>query len=245
MNKFCRAVALFSLFIPVGVHAEQSVEPDKQTAIQVSNRYINRFVCPGAMQDLIYSKEKDITGRFSGSDAFIKFKIHKIGNEKRYASADNELFLVCDGNVYNVIAKPKKMPSVTVRLMPPKGDDLKKNIAAYKNMPLEKQALHIIREASDGNYPSTYKIDSFRKTFKLNPGYSTILHQTIEVEGVGLRLKDFEITSTSQSDEIKVEEKDFLSSSISPSILAVAVVDHTLRPREKTHVFVVERKEAL
>jgi conjugal transfer pilus assembly protein TraK len=64
----------------------------------------------------------------------------------------------------------------------------------------------------------------------------------VDVDGVGLRLKKYLVTSLSEN-LIEVNEQRFLSSSISQSILAVAVENHTLDPHQSTMVFVVDQKE--
>jgi len=241
MKKLYTAMTLLFICASSGF-AAQSVAPDVRTSVEVSNRDVNRFVCPGTMQDMIYSKEKDITGHFSKSDAFIKFKITQIGTEKQYATEENELFLVCDGNVYTIITKPTDMPSTTVRLIPPAGNSFKQNVAMFKNMPLEKQALHIIRQAYGDQYPSSYKVTEAQQEVIIRPDLHVLLQQYVDVEGVGLRLKRYDIISSAM-DDISVKETDFLRSNISSSILAVAIEDHTLQPGESTRVFVVEKKE--
>lgn len=240
MKKFCGIIAILSLCTTS--YAAQSVSPEVRTTIRVSNRDVNRFVCPGTMQDMIYSKEKDITGHFSKHDAFIKFKVTQIGTEKQYATEENELFLVCDGSVYTIITEPEDMPSTTVHLLPPTGNALKQHVTMFKNMPLEKQALHIIRQAFSDQYPSSYKITENSQKIDLRPDLDILLKQYIEIEGIGLCLKHYHITTLADK-EIKLEETDFLHSTISPSILAVAIEDHTLHPGESTRVFVVEKKE--
>ena len=78
----------------------------------------------------------------------------------------------------------------------------------------------------------------------LCPDLELVQQQIVEVEGVGLRLKTFKATSQLTSD-IDLEEKTFLSSAVGNPILAVAVEQHTLKPKQSTRVFVVEKKEAL
>lgn len=244
MKKICAALALLSI-IGSDAYAEQSVAPDVRTMVKVSNHDVNRFVCPGAMQDMIYSKEKDITGHFSKNDAFIKFKIKKIGSRTEYATVDNELFLVCGGHVYNIIAQPGNMPSVTVRLTPPAGDSFKQNVELFKNMPLEKQALQIIREAYSNTYPSSYKVTSpveAQRKVAIWPGIiEANLTQYVDVEGIGLRLKSYEVKSLAPN-TVEISEKEFLRSAISDAILAVAVENHLLRPQMTTRLFVVEHR---
>ena len=64
---------------------------------------------------------------------------------------------------------------------------------------------------------------------------------SVDVDGVGLRLKIFEVTLLAADKDI--DEKVFLSSLISNSILAVAVENHGLKQGETTRVYVVEKKE--
>jgi conjugal transfer pilus assembly protein TraK len=66
--------------------------------------------------------------------------------------------------------------------------------------------------------------------------------QTVDVEGVGMRLKQFKVAST-KNEPVEVDEKTFLSLGISESILAVAIEDHILTTGEATRVFVVEKRE--
>lgn len=231
-----------ALILATNVHAGDVIIPEIPAAVELSNHDINRIVCPGPINDLIFSKEKGLIGHFSGNNAFIKFKIEDTGDEYIYADTQSELFVVCDEAVYTLIVTPADISSTTLRLASPRGDALKKNIAHYKNLPLEKQALQIIREAYNGTYPSSYRVVESSLQVTLSPELETILHQAVDLNGVGLRLKKYQVTSLAQGD-IHVDEKIFLSSTISKAILAVAVEDHKLDPGETTRVFVVEKKE--
>ena len=149
--------ATILLLLATNVQAAEMIAPEIPTEVVVSDHDINRLVCPGQMNDLIFSKEKGLIGHFSGNSAFIKFTIEDSEGEYTYASEPCELFVVCDNIVYSLIIIPEDIPSVTRRLASPKGKTFKKNIAHYKNLPLEKQALQIIREAYNDNYPTSYR----------------------------------------------------------------------------------------
>lgn len=237
-------LTIFALIIAVSVNAgENNVIPSEvSTQVELSNHDINRIVCPGQMNDLVFSKEKGLTGHFSGNNAFVKFKIEDSGDGYIYADTPSELFVICNGVVYSLIVTPNDIPSVTVRLGSPKGDSFKQNIAHYKNLPLEKQALQIIREAYSESYPSSYRITETSSQTTLSPDLETTLLQAVDVDGVGLRMKKYLVKSLASS-KLNVDEKTFLSLSISNSILAIAVEDHSLQPGETTRVFVVEKKE--
>lgn len=224
------------------IHAEAVIPAEVPTTVELSNTDINRIICPGPMNDLIFSKEKGMTGHFAGKNAFIKFKIEDNGIGYVYADMPSELFVVCNNSVYTLIVTPMEIPSVTLRLASPRGDIFKKNIALYKNLPIEKRALQIIGEAYNGNYPSSYQIAEPDRKIALSTELETTLNQVVDVDGVGLRLKKYLIKSLAKK-AITFDEKTFLSPSISSSILAVAVENHTLAPGETTRVFVVEQKE--
>ena len=81
-----------------------------------------------------------------------------------------------------------------------------------------------------------------KKEVTLCPDLQVSLRQTVEVDGVGLRLKSFQVTSR-LSTESELEEKTFLDARIGNPILAVALVEHRLQPGGSTLVMVVERKE--
>jgi len=224
--------------------AGQGVPAEVPTMVELSGREINRIVCPGQMTDLIFSEEKGLTGHFSGNNAFVKFTAEEVGGKLKYSKEPSEIYVVCNGSVYTIIGAPAEINAATVRLALPKSETVEKNIARYKNMPLEKQALQLIKEAYGGAFPSSYQVTDKTVSVSLCPDLDLVQQQIIEVEGVGLRLKTFKATSRLTTD-IDLEEKTFLSSAIGNPILAVAVEQHTLKPKQSTRVFVVEKKEAL
>lgn len=243
INKIFLITAGTVLLTTTNVLAESVITAEVPAAVALSNRDVNRIVCPGPMNDLIFSQEKGLTGHFAGNNAFIKFKIEDVGGEQVYAEAPSELFVVCNGAVYTLLVTPKDVPSVTLRLAPAQGDTFKKNIAHYKNLPLEKQALQVIREAYNGTYPDSYRVIEQNGQVPLSPDLELNLLQTVDVEGVGLRLKKYQAKSLKQ-EEVVVDESLFLTPAVSDSILAVAVEDHNLQPGGATRVFVVEKKES-
>jgi hypothetical protein len=69
--------------------AGEGVPAEVPTLVELSDREINRIVCPGQMTDLIFSEEKGLTGHFSGNNAFIKFTAEEVGgNHHRCTDGD-------------------------------------------------------------------------------------------------------------------------------------------------------------
>ncbi len=242
MAKLFLATAVLIMTVAGNCPANTVIQAEIPTSVTLSNKDINRIVCPGPMNDLIFSQEKAMTGHFSGNNGFIKFKIEDSGNEYIYADTQSELFVVCNNAVYTLLVTPADIPSVTLRLASPAGDSFKKNLDHYQNMPLEKQALLLIREAYHGTYPTSYRISEATRKVSLSSELEVQLLQVVDVDGVGLRLKKYLVQSLANN-EIEVNEQRFFSSLISQSILAVAVENHTLKPDQSTVVFVVDQKE--
>lgn len=234
----------FLLAFIVPARAEDgAISPEVPHATELSNRDINRIVCPGRINDLIFSEEKGLTGHFSDNNAFIKFKIEQLGSEKRYASAESELFVVCDGMVYTLIVTPKDMPSATIRLAQAQDRQMVANIEAFKELPLEKRVLQLLREAYTQNFPPGYRVAKMATPVSLSPDVDLQLTTQVNVDGIGLQLKEFLATSRGDR-QTRIEEKIFLKPQIGTALLAVAVVDHQLHPGESTRVFVIEQKES-
>jgi conjugal transfer pilus assembly protein TraK len=241
MKKRIMETAIF-LALCGNAYAETGIPPEVPTMVEFSNKEINRIVCSGPISDLIFSKEKGLTGHFTGNNAYIKFSIEEVNGKRSYAGEPSELYVVCDGATYSLVANPSDRDAATVRLAPPKSDGVNKNISLFKNMPIEKQALKLIKEGYVGTYPSSYKVTENKPTgISLCPFLEVVPKESVDVDGVGLRLRIFQITLLNE--EQVVDEKIFLSGRISDSILAVAVEDHKLKSGDKTRLFVVEKKE--
>jgi hypothetical protein len=96
----------------------RTVTPEVSTAVTLSNSDINRITCREEIKDVVFSREKGLSVKTVGKDAFVKFLITRKDEKEVYSSTPSELFVVCGENVYNLIALPKRVPSQTVRLSP-------------------------------------------------------------------------------------------------------------------------------
>jgi conjugal transfer pilus assembly protein TraK len=242
MLKIISIIMLALLAIQVQtVHASSPILPEVPTAVDLSSSDINRIVCPGTINDLIFSKEKGIEGHFVGNNAFVKFTIIVQGDEKKYSTTPTELFVSCNETIYSLIATPKRIPSVTLRLSPPATGDFKQNISRYQALPFEKRVLKLIREAYLGEYPDSYRIAEADTMVNISVDLSVRLVQIVDVEGVGLRLKEYKVKATAD-EPIHITEKDFLRAEMGERIIAVVVENHNIEQRGSSRVFIVEQR---
>ena len=217
------------------------VPPETPTAVYLSSSDINRIVCPGTVNDLIFSKEKGIEGHIVGNNAFVKFTIAVQGDEKKYSTTPTELFMSCNDTIYSMIATPRRIPSVTLRLSPPATRDFKQNISRYQALPFEKKVLQLIREVYQGTYPDSYRIADADAMVNISVDLSVRLVRIVDVEGVGLRLKEYKVKPTAD-EAIQVDEKDFLRAEMGEGIVAVVVENHNIDQGGSSRVFIVEQR---
>lgn len=222
-------------------NASAPIAPEITTAVDVSSSDINRIVCPGTIDDLIYSKEKGVEGHFEGNNAFVKFSIVVQGGEKKYSTTPTELFVSCNDTIYSLIATPKRVPSVTVRLAPPTTAGFKQNISRYQALPFEKKVLLLIREAYRNEYPDSYRVTEADTPVNLSVDLSVRLIRIVDVEGVGLRLKEYRVKPTADK-AIRINEKDFLRPIMGERIVAVVVENHDIERDGSSRVFIVEQR---
>lgn len=219
-----------------------AIPPEVITPVRLSNSDINRIVCPGTVNDLIFSEEKGVIGHFAGNSAFVKFKLTRQGEELIYATTPTELYVICDNTIYSLIATPERIPAETIRLLPPTPDRLKDNIARFQGIPFEKRVLQLVREASAGNYAESYRPTPAEIPINLSADLRVTLFRIVDVAGIGLRLKEYAVRATDDQKPLQLNEKIFLRPEMGEGIVAVAVERHSLDPAESTRVFVVEQK---
>lgn len=243
------AGALLSDFSPVpapalaGDHAAslQRVMPEVSSQVELSSSDINRIICPTQIKDIVYSKEKGITVKLSGSNAFVKFLVHRKDGRDQYSSVPTELFVVCGDDIYNLIAVPKRIPSQTVQLAPGRVDALKKNIAVYGDLPLEKKVVTILRQIYTDKVPDSITSQSVNRKYELFRHLNLIHVKTFTVDGEGLIVKEFRATVSDDAKGVYLREKDFVRPEIASRIIAVSIDTLDLKKDDMARIFVVER----
>ena len=213
------------------------VPPEIATPVYLSSSDINRIVCPTYIKDVIYSKEKGLTVKIEGRNAFVKFLVTKEGDKDEYSTTPTELYVLCGKETYNLIALPKRIPSRTVTLS---GGDRKanKNASLFDGMSFEKKILSIIKSVYTENIPDSFTVRDTDRPINLYKGLKLTLIKTVRVEGEGLRVKEF---TAQAAENMELSEKDFLKTEIISSPVAIAIDKLRLTPGETARVLIVER----
>jgi conjugal transfer pilus assembly protein TraK len=220
----------------------QTVLPEIATRVELSNSDVNRLVCLERIKDVVFSKEKGITVKFSGRDVFVKFLVEQTAMEKKFITSPTELFVVCGESVYNIIGVPKTIPSQTVRLSSGKQDRIRKNLALFSGMPYEEKLLRIVKSIYSGNLPDSFAVRRVRKKLDIYKDLDITETHEIDIEGEGLRAKEYQAVLRNK-DMLEIREKDFLLRELVDRPAALTVDRHTLRTGDMARIIVLEKTE--
>lgn len=253
-SRGSKEIAKVESYEPEAVNPERSYEfeaplvvlPEVTREIKLSASDVNRFVCTsGEINDVpISSEEKGVIIHYSGRDAFVKFKVMKRSDGKLgYSTTPTEIFIVCGGSTYSVIAHPSRIRSRTVRLGTGTEDRVEKNQALYAGLPFEKRVMRLIKEAYTDNLPDSYTIAERNFVDNTWRSISIVLKREVEVDGEGLRLKEYHISPRpGHKGTINLSEKMFLRKEFALNPLGVSIDKHKLEQSDIAKLFIVEQK---
>ena len=216
--------------------------PEATTNVRLSSSDVNRISCPSDIKEALTSTEKGASIKITGKDAFVKFKVIKKPDGKfSYLTNPTEIYIVCGEETYSMIGFPQRIPSQTIRLSSGKDKKIKENLSIYSGLPFEKKMLKAIKDIYTENIPDSYSVSKPEKQFKGFKEISLLLKRVVDIEGEGLRIKEFE-ASLKGTTPFKMNEKTFLRTDVAENPVAVSLEHHVLRPGELVRVFIVEQR---
>lgn len=239
-------VGWVSLFLASPALADRIVPPEVTTPIDLSNRDVNRIVCARApISEVIASEEKGITITTNGSNAFVKYQIRVDQAGQHYVRQATELYVVCGGEVYTLIAQPRNMSAQTIRLSDGTRSRIEANLAALGALPYEERVILLAQAAYRDAIPDSFRIATAdgavvrgKSGAPLYRELTITRNRSIHAEGIGLRLNEYRITAEAAVD---LEERDFLRIEFGADIAAVTVDPLRLEPGEHGRLLIVER----
>lgn len=218
----------------------RTVIPEVSTAVTLSNSDINRITCREEIKDVVFSREKGLSVKTVGKDAFVKFLITRKDEKEVYSSTPSELFVVCGENVYNLIALPKRVPSQTVRLTPG-AERIRENRRMYGELPFEKKILAIIRSVYTSEIPEGFNTVPVGDKLSLFKDLEVTLVRTHRVEGEGLLVKEYLLAAKNSGEVLKLTEKDFLRPAIATRPVAISLDRHELGQGDTARLIALEQ----
>ncbi len=218
------------------------VLPEATTSVRLSSSDMNRISCPADIREALTSTEKGLTIKITGKDAFVKFKVTKKGDKFAYSTTPTELYVVCGDETFSMVIFPQRVPSQTIRLSSGKDRKIKENLSLYAGLPFEKKVLKAIRDVYTENIPDSYSVSRKEKRFNSYREILLTLKRTVNIEGEGLRIKEYEASPRGETTQFKMNEKMFLRTEIAENPVAISLERHILHTGETSRVFVVEQR---
>jgi conjugal transfer pilus assembly protein TraK len=231
--------------LPGNVHVnpvpDVIVLPEVAQSVEMNNADFNRIVCPGVIQDIVASKEKGLTVKYTGNNAFIKFKYLIKDGKPIYAKNPVDLNIVCDEDVYTIIAVPKQLAaSPKIVLTPGKKKNINQNRELFTGMSHEKRILQFVKLARMDKLPASFDITRSDKPFDMFKGLELILRRVVHASGEGLRMREYEAKNITKND-MHILEKDFLKTELTSRPVAVSLSKMILKPDDVSRIFIIER----
>lgn len=221
---------------------ELFAEPEQVSALQVSNRDVNRINCPGPLDDVFFSQEKPVTVTPDGQgNLFVKFLAEKTGATTAYLDDPADLHVVCDGAVYTMILHPRPIDSVTVRLgRKPIG--VEETVKEWGALPIEDRIKRLTLAIWHNEVPPGFT----RTRGGARPEAATRLYNDMMIEplhtlrgpGSGLRATEYSVRARRP---LTLEERYFLRPEFG-DVIAITVDPLVLYEEgERSRLIVVER----
>jgi len=223
------------------------VQPNISTKVLMSNRDINRVVCEvGPIKDVVFSKEKGISVKIDGNNAFVKFLINgdTLTGKKKYATVPSEFYVVCGsaGDVYTLVASPKNIPAQTIFLTSPR-KNLDKNLSLFKGVPFEDTVVSLIKDTYTDKIPDSFTVKSVNRVINIFRNINVFWKQIVRVDGQGLELKEYDLTlkPSAPENEMSIQEKNFLLPALAQNPVGISLEHLTLKKNQVTRLFIVEK----
>lgn len=221
----------------------QTVPPEAPTQVIVSSSDINRISCSEQIVDALSSSEKGAIIKVVGKDAFLKFNILKSPEGKiKYATTPTEIFIVCGDSTYNLVTYPKKVPSKTIRLGSGTKNRIRENQSIFASLPFEKKIMRAIKDVYTEQMPDSYQVTKVNQPVGSYREFSVMHRRSIQIEGEGLAIHEFDLRLKPGLVEFKLNDKLFVNKQYAANIVAICPEKLILYPGETTRLFIVEQR---
>jgi hypothetical protein len=246
MNRIVFAtVAALTLGLSGLARADEVVEPEKATAVIVSNRDINRVHCARGVQDVIWSAEKPVRVTKADENVYVKFMVARQGEREQRVETPLDVIVVCGGATYTLILHPRDMDSVTVRLDGGARGKLAGVAKEWGAIPVEDRVKRLTLAVYRNELPDTFvrraiQAGDPRRNLALFENAQVVGQYEIAAPGTGLRAVEYVVYS---AEAVQLSERDFLVPELG-NIVGITLERHNVEKDSFVRLIVIERSNA-
>jgi len=242
MKTLIAAAALVAIWASTAIAGDEFVQPERATAVLVSNRDVNRIHCPIGVTDVIWSAEKPVKVTKTPENVFVKFLVARQGERQMLVTDPLDVHVVCGKDVYTMILHPREMDSVTVRLG---GGTQAKVAAARRDLgaeSVEDQIKRLTLAVYRNDIPDSYQRKSIqpgdpRRTLSLFMNADVIGQSEVVAPGTGLKAVEYVVYA---NEPVQLQERDFLVPQLG-EVVGITVEPLNLKKDEVARLIVIER----
>lgn len=243
MKTFACSTALSLLLLSAHVLAQDSeVMPERTTTVMVSARDVNRIRCPQPIEHVEYSKEKPGVVKAVGNDLFVKFLVRREAGVETLTSTPLDMHIVCGGDVYTLILRPREQDSTTIRLGSSARKALQEVTKEWGALPLEEKVKKLTLAVYRNEVPSTFARSMItgedpRFNVRLFKDVEVIGKQEVDARGTGLRAVEYALIAHKA---VTFNERDFLTQEMG-DVVGVTIHPLTIEKDGIARLIVVQR----
>lgn len=237
-GKYCSLLMLLGVLSAPA--AAVTIAPETPTEVEVSNRDLNRLVCPVSIGGIYASDERGLISKIDGKNAFFKFNVYQDGEQVKYAQEETTIFATCGGESYTLRLKPKDISAQTLYLANPTHKN-KANVALYAGMALEERVTDLTLRAIKDDFPDSFTVKTYPPKKRhwlpeIADGVKLMKIREITPEGLGLQLTEFMVQAQQR---ISLHESQFVNPRLAKNIIGVTLGDLKLFKGQKSQLYVV------
>lgn len=217
-----------------------TVAPETPTEVQISNKDVNRLVCPAPISGIVASEERGMISNIDGKNAYIKFLVRQEGDLASYAKEETTIFVSADGETYTLRLKPSDIPAQTIFLANPLNKQ-KANNTLYGGMPLEERITDLTLRAIKDDIPESFTVATTplskrRWLSGVAPGVRVAKVRDITPEGSGIRLSEFVVQAI---ERVQLHEKLFINQLLAKDVIGITLGKLHVPRGTKTQLYLV------
>ena len=214
------------------------LRPERVQWVRISATDVNRIVCTGGrITDVFYSAEKGVKVEIAGHEAYLKLqvKVHPDGRVE-YSSIPTEVYIICAGNTYGFIGRPKRIPSRVIYLINPAAG-AEKNARIYAG-DVDRAVVRILREVFLDRIPPGWDRRYPQPVKSPLPGLEISEIARYRIPGVGIVVRVLAIRAR---ESVSLSEKDLLHPEITVNPVAISLEKTRLHGSETVRAVIIER----
>lgn len=221
-------------------HAFASLTPNGSNNIELSNDNTNQFICQnGYINDVIIPQHIPHEINIIRENIFLVYKMKRSQTGITYVDKSHSIHIVCAGEVYSINATQKNKPGNAIQLGSSDKATIEKNASKLQEMSIEDIMVEMFLSAYNNDLPPNYDVKHEIGTINVADGITVTQRRSISLNGVGLKLNEYTVTS---DQTLNLYKETFMKKELSQKMRSIAIVPEKVSAAQPARLFIIEDK---